>query len=66
MKFRNFDIGRQKESLLNEENYNIFKILEPYLKNGNPNDPSSGPISGEGIDEIKDGAMWIDRGSNRF
>lgn len=58
---RRFDIGRQNETLLNEEHYNIFKILEPYLKAGSPNDPSTGPVSGQGIDGIKEGAMWIDR-----
>lgn len=58
---RRFDIGRQNDTLLNEEHYNIFKLLEPYLKYGNPNSPSSGPISGSGIEEIRDGAMWIDR-----
>ncbi len=58
---RRFDIGRQNETLLNEEHYNIFKILEPYLKAGTPNDPTSGPVSGTGIDEIREGAMWIDR-----
>lgn len=65
MQLRNFDIGRQQQSLLNEEHYNIFKILEPYLKNGSPNDPSSGPISVTGtVDEIADGAMWIDRSTD--
>jgi hypothetical protein len=65
MKLRNFDIGRQQESLLNEEHYNIFKILEPYLKNGSPNDPSSGPISVPGTtDEIIEGAVWIDKSSD--
>lgn len=65
MKLRNFDIGRQQESLLNEEHYNIFKILEPYLKNGSPNSPSSGPISEPGtINEIIDGAVWIDRSND--
>lgn len=59
---RRFGIGRQNETLLNEEHYNIFKILEPYLKAGSPNDPSTGPISGSGVDSIKDGALWIDRG----
>lgn len=58
---RRFDIGRQNESLLDEEHYNLFKILEQYTKQGNPNSPSSGPISGEGIKEIADGALWIDR-----
>ena len=58
---RRFDVGRQNETLLNEEHYNIFKILEPYLKYGNPNSPSTGPVSGNGIDEIRDSAMWIDR-----
>lgn len=65
MKLRNFDIGRQQESLLNEEHYNIFKILEPYLKNGSPNDPSSGPISVPGTtNEIIEGAVWIDKSSD--
>ena len=65
MELRHFNLGRQQETMLNEEHYNIFKILEPYLKNGNPNDPSSGPISVPGtIDEIRDGAMWIDRSTD--
>ena len=65
MKLRNFDIGRQQESLLNEEHYNIFKILEPYLKSGSPNDPSSGPTSVVGTtNEIMDGAMWIDKSTD--
>ena len=59
---RRFGIGRQNETLLNDEHYNIFKILEPYLKAGSPNDPSTGPVSGSGVDAIKEGAMWIDRG----
>lgn len=65
MELRHFNLGRQQETMLNEEHYNIFKILEPYLKNGNPNDPSSGPISVPGtIDEIRDGAIWIDRSAD--
>lgn len=65
MELRHFNLGRQQETMLNEEHYNIFKILEPYLKNGNPNDPSSGPISVPGtIDEIRDGALWIDRSTD--
>lgn len=58
---RRFDIGRQNDNLLNEEHYNIFKLLEPYLKHGSPDSPSSGPVSGPGIEEIRDGAMWLDR-----
>lgn len=58
---RKFDVGRQNQTLLNEEHYNIFKILEPYLKYGNPNSPSTGPVSGNGIEEIRDGALWIKR-----
>lgn len=59
MTTRRFDIGRQSEALLNDEHYQIFKILEPYIKNSTAN--STAPTSGNGVDEIADGAIWIDR-----
>lgn len=59
MTTRRFDIGRQNETMLNAEHYNIYKILEPYIKNSTAN--STAPVSGTGADEIADGAIWIDR-----
>lgn len=65
MTYRRFDIGRQSETLLNEDHYNIFKVLEPYLKYSSPNSPDSGPPSVTGtIEEIREGALWLDRSSD--
>ena len=65
MTYRIFDIGRQNETLLNEDHYNIFKVLEPYLKYSSPNSPDSGPPSIPGtINEIREGALWLDRSSD--
>lgn len=65
MTYRRFDIGRQNETLLNEDHYNIFKVLEPYLKYSSPNSPDSGPPSIPGtINEIREGALWLDRSSD--
>lgn len=65
MAYRRFDIGRQNETLLNEDHYNIFKVLEPYLKYSSPNSPDSGPPSISGtIKEIREGALWLDRSND--
>lgn len=62
---RQFDIGRQNEILLNEETYNLYKVLEHYLSSPNQNNPSSGPVTiSKEKDPIMNKALWLDNFDN--
>lgn len=56
---RKFNIGRHNEVLMNDEHYNIYKVLQHYLEH--PNDLVNGPGATTSDPEIINGALWLDR-----
>lgn len=61
---RQFDIGRQNETLMNEQHYDIFKVMENYLKQPNPEN-SEGPFIEEDRDQkVNKNSLWLDSYKN--
>ena len=61
---RQFDIGRQNETLMNEKHYDIFKVMENFLNQPNPSN-SEGPLTEKGLtDIVNKNALWLDSYTN--
>lgn len=59
---RKFNDGRQNEVLMNEQHYNIYKLMQYYLSR--PDDIKKGPQSLDDYDNIENGALWLDKYTN--
>ena len=61
---RQFDIGRQNETLMNEQHHDIYKVMEHYLKQPNPEN-SDGPfIDKDGDQNVNKESIWLDSYKN--
>lgn len=61
---RQFDLGRQNETLMNEQHYEIFKIMENYLKQPNPENFEGPFIEGTRDSKVQHNSLWLDSYNN--
>lgn len=61
---RQFDIGRQNETLMNDQHYDIFKVMENYLKPPNPENSDGPHIDKDRDQKVNNNSLWLDSYKN--
>lgn len=61
---RQFKIGRQDETLLNDEQYDLYKVVEHIIEE--PENADVGPMSLNPDEQVPNGSLWIDRSKDKL
>ena len=61
---RKFDLGRQNETLMNEQHYDLFKVMENYLQQPNPENAEGPFIENTKDQKVANKSLWIDSYNN--